>query len=297
MPNNKITEDDELKNNPENTNEISIKIKIEPNDVGNIIYFVNNEKQTGYSFDNVKNKIVLNFIENLNEINEKNTTVIIDEKAEKEPFKKYLNPSKSGIYSIKLIFKNKLSNCAYMFYHCENIIEIDFSKFNTENVTDMQWMFGYCSGLKELNLEFFNTQNVTNMQAMFAYCSSLISLNLSSFNTQNVNQMIWMFKGCSSLKSLNLSSFNTKNVTDMHRMFIKCSSLTAVNLSSFDTQNVTCMAEMFYGCKSLTSLDLMSFNTQKVIDMRWIFDGCKNLKSCVSSNKNIVDEFNKVKNV
>ena len=77
--------------------------------------------------------------DNLNELNESNTSLIIDGK--KESFKKSFIPQRNGIYLIKLIFKNKISNCAYMFCECKNIIDIDFSKFNTENITDMKYMF------------------------------------------------------------------------------------------------------------------------------------------------------------
>ena len=69
----------------------------------------------------------------LNGLNESNTFLIINGK--KVPFIKSFIPEKNGKYSIKLIFKNKLLNCAYIFCECKNIIEIDFSKFNTDNIT------------------------------------------------------------------------------------------------------------------------------------------------------------------
>ena len=50
-----------------------------------------------------------------------------------------------------------------MFCECENIIEIDSSKFNTDNVTDIKFMFSRCSRLKSLNLSSFNIQNVTDV--------------------------------------------------------------------------------------------------------------------------------------
>ena len=47
-------------------------------------------------------------------------------------------------------------------------------------------MFYDCSSLKELNFSNFNTSNVTNMSAMFFGCLSLEKLDLSKFNTINV---------------------------------------------------------------------------------------------------------------
>ena len=75
-------------------------------------------------------------------------------------------------YSIKLIFKRKLSNCAYMFCECSNIIDIDFSRFNKENITYMFYMFAQCSLFKSLDLKLFNTKNVTDM----GVCSIVVLL-------------------------------------------------------------------------------------------------------------------------
>ena len=290
-------------------NEISLKIRIEKNDKNKTIYFLDNTNST-YSENDEK---IEHKHDNLMEINESNATLIIDEK--EVPFKKYFNPTKSGIYSIKLIFKYKLSNCAYMFCQCSNIFDIDFSKFitddvidmkymfyncssltslnlssfNTEKVKDMQYMFYNCSSLIKIDLSSFNTEKVTNMHRMFYSCSSLTSLDLESFKTKNVTDMSYMFFLCKSLKSLNLQSFNTQNVTNMCAMIGECNSLTSINLSSFNTQNVTNMSFMFgvhplfplfgKGCFSLTSLDLSSFNTKNVTDMEGMFWGCSNLKS------------------
>ena len=300
--------------------DISLKIKIEQEDVNKTIYFLDNTSkethQNGY-YEN-SNWNIHNH-DNLNELNESNTSLVIDEKT--VPFKKSFIPKKIGIYSIKLIFKKKLSNCAYMFCECKNIIKIDFSKFNTENVTDMKHMFNKCSGLKSLNLSSFNTQNVkymycmfnecsglqslnlssfktkniTNMYCMFSECSSLTAINLSSFNTQNVNNMEWMFSGCSSLTTLDLSSFNTHKVNSMGMMFTRCSSLTTINLSSFNTENAINIFGMFSICSSLTFLNLSSFNTKNAITMDYMFSECINLSTCGSSDKKIEWEFKKKK--
>ena len=126
---------------PQKNNEIELKIKIKENDVNEQINFL-----LGSIFDEDKLKLT-----------RRNTTLIID--GEKVPFKKYFIPKKSGLYSVKLIFKKKLSNCSHMFSECNNIIDIDFSLFNTENVKDISYMFYQCTGLKSLDLKSFNTQN------------------------------------------------------------------------------------------------------------------------------------------
>ena len=60
-----------------------------------------------------------------------------------------------------------------MFCKCNNIIHIDFSKFNTQNVTDMKSMFYKCSSLTTLNLSSFVFSNENNTKDMFNKCSNL----------------------------------------------------------------------------------------------------------------------------
>lgn len=166
------------------------------------------------------------------------------------------------------------SSCRKMFYECDKLTSIDFTGFNTSNVTVMDGMFYNCSKLTSLNLSNFNTSNVVDMSYMFRNCSSITSLDLSNFNTSKVIAMGDMFSGCSELRSLDLSDFNTSNVTNMSGMFSGCSKLTSLDLSSFDTGNVTDMDNMFYNCSSLTQLDLSNFDTSSVTTMYYMFWHC-----------------------
>ena len=193
---------------------------------------------------------------------------------------------KEGKYNIEYLFKNNIIDTNSMFSYCLNLINLDLSNFNTQNVTNMSYMFQGCGSLINLNLSNFNTQNVTYMYRMFYGCELLTNLNLTNFNTQNVTNMCSMFVGCKSLTNLNLSNFNTQNVTDMYSMFSQCESLTNLNLSNFNTQNVTDMRGMFAGCKSLTNLNLSNFNTQNVTDIQDMFAGCKSLTNLNLSNFN-----------
>ena len=69
-----------------------------------------------------------------------------------------------------------------MFSGCENIININFIHFNTENITTMKGMFSYCKNLKNINLFAFNTKNVIDMSYMFYGCELLNNLDLLSFD-------------------------------------------------------------------------------------------------------------------
>ena len=172
----------------------------------------------------------------------------------------------------------------HLFSYNTKLKSIDFTNFDTSQVTDMYYMFCSCSSLTSLDLSNFNTSKVTNMAAMFQDCSSLTSLDVSSFNTSQVTYMYNMFYNCSSLTSLDLSNFITSKVTNMSSMFYNCSSLTSLDLSSFDTSQVTFMYYMFCGCNSLTSLDLSNFNTSQVTNMSDMFLYCNFLTNLDLSN-------------
>ena len=168
--------------------------------------------------------------------------------------------NKKGTYNIKYSFKNNLSKTNHMFCYCKSLTKLDFSNFNTQDVTDMRMMFEGCEGLTELNLSNFNTENVTNMCGMFFHCDGLTQLNLSSFNTVKV--------------------------TNMSEMFYYCKSLTDLDLSSFNTQNVKYMSNMFSICPKLTNLKTSTnFIIQKNADTRWMFDDDNRFKNLISAKR------------
>jgi len=69
---------------------------------------------------------------------------------------------------------------SYMFWQCSSLKELNFNKFNTNNVTNMRSMFSGCSSLKELNLNNFNTNDVTDMYDMFSGCLDELKLKIES---------------------------------------------------------------------------------------------------------------------
>ena len=173
--------------------------------------------------EDIKNKIY--FLNESKEINEKNIEVYIDNEKTKN-FQKYIRPEEERIYTIKLLFKQNITDCIKMFEDCKNITSIDLSNLETENVKDMSYMFNNCTKLSAINLTSFNTKNVFKMKNMFCFCTKLSQINgLSSFNTSNVIDMHEMFYGCESLKSLNLSSFDFTNVNDLKLMLFNCKNL------------------------------------------------------------------------
>ena len=57
----------------------------------------------------------------------------------------------------------------------------------------MRNMFSNCSSLTSLNLSKFDINNVINMNNMFSECTSLTSLNLTNFRMNNKINMRNMF--------------------------------------------------------------------------------------------------------
>ena len=76
---------------------------------------------------------------------------------------------------IELVWINKSIVCNSMFRGLRDINQIDFSKFDSSDVTDMQYMFANCISLQNINLNNLNTDNVENTENMFYNCRSLTS--------------------------------------------------------------------------------------------------------------------------
>ena len=83
--------------------------------------------------------------------------------------------------------------------------ELDLSKWNTSNVTDMMNMFGESKIMKLVLSNSFDTRKVTSFTQMF-YDSAFEELSLN-FSTINATNMAWMFHSAKELKKLDISSF------------------------------------------------------------------------------------------
>ena len=104
---------------------------------------------------------------------------------------------------IKIIIDPEIISFFQLFKLCE-ISEVNFIKFNRNDINNMDSMFYECYYLNDIKFTKFNSKNVTNMSSMFYGCHKLKSLNLNNFNTSNVTDMSYMFSGCSKLVELNL---------------------------------------------------------------------------------------------
>ena len=249
-------------------NEIILDVIINEQDVGKKIY---------YLYDENKDKKVIEINKIINDV------YINGEKA--EYLNNYFKREKTGKYTIKIIFKNFMKDCSYMFKDLANIESIDLSNFVTENVTNMKSMFHNCKNLKSVNLYLLDTNKVTNMEDMFNNCINLTNIDLSFFDTKNVISMANMFSGCSNLKEIIFFDFYTKNVTNMKSMFHNCINLEKIDLDSFNIQKVEDMSFMFSHCEKLKQINRFNtLNTEKAINMKNMFENCKGLEKITLSS-------------
>ena len=131
--------------------EITMTIKGEGNQT---ILSKENNYETNSIFNERPDKVIINDI--IQEISNDN--------------KYYLSQE---VNTIKMKWINNLvRNCDNMFFKLENITFIDFSKFDSSEVTSAKLMFFECTSLKFINFTGFNTSKITSMKK----CLMVVSL-------------------------------------------------------------------------------------------------------------------------
>ncbi|WP_185543801.1 BspA family leucine-rich repeat surface protein [Listeria innocua] len=181
-----------------------------------------------------------------------------------------------------IVFEDKLflsGSCSSLF-HQSIAPNLDVSKLDTSEVTDMSNMFRE-SAATSLDLSGFDTSKVMRTAVMF-YRSAATSLDLSNWNTSNLEYMQGMFRE-SAATSLDVSDFDTSNVVSMQTVFLGAST-TSLDLSGWDTSNVTDMSNMFQN-SSVTSLDVSNFDTSNVTNMYSMFAGAVQLQNLALGGK------------
>ena len=181
--------------------------------------------------------------------------------------------------NITLKFNKDFTTFDNMFKGMNNLIEVEFVKFNSSGVSKMGFMFSECSNLESVNFGNIDTSSVIDMSYLFRDCKNLKNIELSNLDTSSVLYMDYMFYGCSSLESINLSNFNTSNVKQMRSMFNHCLKLYSLDISNFDLSKVTTMVYMFNNCKGLRKINFGNTSTSEVETTFALFAGCRNLQS------------------
>ena len=179
---------------------------------------------------------------------------------------------------------------AYWFAWLSNVSNINVTKLNTSNVTDMTSMFqGMGINVNDISVVGFDswdTSKAENMSYMFSNIGFL-NVDLSKFNVSNVTKMTGMFKDAASkcvAKTFSLSSISSwtpSKVEDMSSMFAnigynqRTCDIDLGDLSRWNTSNVTDMSEMFhlsgYFAKSFKVNGIGNWNVSNVTNMSQMF--------------------------
>ena len=178
-------------------------------------------------------------------------------------------------------------NASALFAWYENVREIHLDgNLHTDYCTDMSHMFYHCNNLVDLNLDGMNTDNVTNMTKFFTDCNSIRRIDVSGFSTAKVGSFYAAFQKCRSLEELYLTSWDTGMATNMALMFADCNSLTKIitNTRTFRSDNVETMSYMFDGCECLIYVNLANLNTGSLKRANYMFRDCKVLDKVYLDN-------------
>ena len=152
--------------------------------------------------------------------------------------------------------------------------KLNISNLNTKNVRSMNGMFSNLStsGFKDLDLSKWDTSNVTDISRMFTLNYSTEKINVSNWNTSKITTMQDAFSGAHNLKEIKgIENWNTSNVKTIHNMFAYSENLKSLNLSKWNTSNVEDMSELFLGAEGLAYLNIENWDTGKVESFDNIF--------------------------
>ena len=170
--------------------------------------------------------------------------------------------------------------------------DLSIWNFDTSKVTDMSFMFASLDlNGKNLDLSKLNTSNVTNMEGMF-FDVTVNQLDLSNWNTSKVTNMSHMFSCIKANSIVGLNKFDTSKVTDMQGMFgtdetffysSKSTEIETLDIGNWDTSNVTNMSYMFADSK-FKNLILTNFEATKLTNANEMFKG-------LTTEKLYIDKF------
>ena len=78
--------------------------------------------------------------------------------------------------TVKIIFNSQINNCKELFKSCSEIYEIDFTNFDSSNITHLTEAFNGCKKLKSIDLSNWDISKVTKINSLFQDCGSLTSV-------------------------------------------------------------------------------------------------------------------------
>ena len=164
-----------------------------------------------------------------------------------------------------------LTSAPYMFTLCD-FNTIDLRYFNTSKLWNMEGMFYGCKA-KNVDLSKFNVKNASDLHFMFANSYFEKGLDVSSFYTDGAKDMSHMFNGCKS-KIKGLASLSYTTASDFTGMFAH----TKIDYVTYDllkdiSKVEKKMAGMFYNCTAET-INFSNGDLSFVSTMEEMFSQC-----------------------
>ena len=175
----------------------------------------------------------------------------------------------------KVVFEDVIrpKSTANWFHYMGKCSNLDVSKLDMSQVTDMSYMFAHTgddSSVKTITItgiSEWNVSKVSNMEGAFTgmgFNAATVRMDLSRWNVSNVTNMYDMFFTtayfATSFSLGDLSKWNVSNVTDMGGMFQQTagSATWSLNLSNWNVKKVT-----YYKCFCL-------FVESKITQPKWV---------------------------
>ena len=244
----------------------------------NINYYFCKMNKKKRIFDSFKYLIFLTF---LRPILSYSINIKVKQSSEEVPILYYKNIGKPTRNSLNedMTFD---SASKYMKYRCtSDICDITLFWDNvTELPTEGREIFNECKTIISVDFTDFNTTEITSMAKMFADCSSLTSIvNLTSTKVETFSLM---FYNCVELNNIqNFQILNQENsIIHMNYMFFNCKELKSIYLTMENTIIVDIMGSAFSNCTKLTNITFnKKINIYYTYNMSYMFDGCSDLIS------------------
>ena len=100
------------------------------------------------------------------------------------------------IITIKLKWDKTVTNFYRLFSNISNILEVDFSYYNTSLVKNMSYMFDNCKDLIFVNLSNRDISSLISADNMFSNCFSLKWVDLTNVYLEKIHKRENIFKNC-----------------------------------------------------------------------------------------------------
>ena len=107
---------------------------------------------------------------------------------------------------------DKLSQMWNTFANCTSLTSIDFTGWHP-NLIGISSAFYNCNNLISVDLSNLNVDEVTSLKSLFMRCNSLKTVDISTWNPTSLTGIDNMFDGCTSLESVDMRSLSISDET------------------------------------------------------------------------------------